>query len=326
MPRNTNFVRHYAPLNYEQINAIEGTYTPSMVKSFNNEIFWIWERALFQRAASVIDFKNLPEKWEGTVKDFFIYCLFRNGFVGVMNLEEYGLTFQPGSVKGFDIYYQPTNFIFANPVLKTKYTYKYPKGMTIGVDCEIIKLTPDFMGIWDIISMYAEKLAVLDNALNMSLINNKFAFMLAAKNKQASEAFKKMIDKVNAGEPAVIYDMKLANDSQDKSEPWQLWARDHMKENYLTTMQLADLNTILHNFDKEVGIPTLPVEKKERMITDEATSTVVDAISRSEIWLETLESSLKIVNAKYNLNIQVERHYKEEVTQDAVENNPNRDV
>ena len=325
MPKN-NYVRHYAPLNYEQINAIEGCYTPSMVKSFNNDIFWIWERALFQRAASVIDFENLPEKWEGTVKDFFIYCLFRNGFVGVMDLDEYGLIFQPGTVKGYDIYYQPNNFIFANPVIKAAVIDRYPQGLVIGKDCELIKLTPDFMGIWDIISMYAEKIAVLDNALNMSLINNKFAFMLAAKNKQASEAFKKMIDKVNAGEPAVIYDMKLANDSQDKSEPWQLWARDHMKENYLTTMQLADLNTILHNFDKEVGIPTIPVEKKERMISDEANSTVIDAISRSEIWLKSLESSLKIVNDKYGLNIKAVRHYREEVTEDAVENNIDGDV
>lgn len=314
-----NFIQHYAPLSYSQINAIEGCYTPSMVKSLNNQVFVLWERALFQRAASVIDFKNLPDAWSGGVFDFFIYCLYRNGFIGVTDkVEDRGLIFQPGTLSGYDIYYQPTEFLFSNPALNKSERLK------IGEDCELIKLTPDFMGVWDIISYYAEKLAVLDNALNMSLINNKFAFMLAAKNKQASEAFKKMIDKVNSGEPAVIYDMKLVNDSQDKSEPWQLWSRDHMKENYLTTMQLQDFNTILHNFDKEIGIPTIPVEKKERMITDEANSTVIDAISRSEIWLKTLKSSLKNVNAMYDLNIEVERTYKEEVTSNAVEDNTNR--
>ena len=316
-------VAHYAPLNYDQINAIEGTYTPSMVKSFNNKVFRLWERALFQRAASVIDFENLPEEWEGAVKDFFIYCLYRYGYIGVFETKQNGLIFQPGTLSGFNIYYQPVKFIVANPYLDQSITNKE---FTIGVDAELIKLTPDYFGIWDIISYYAEKLATLDNALNMSLINNKFAFMLAAKNKQASEAFKKMIDKVNAGEPAVIYDMKLVNDTQDKTEPWQLWSRDHMKENYLTTMQLADFNTILHNFDKEVGIPTIPVEKKERMISDEANSTVIDAISRSEIWLDTLNSSLKLVNAKYNLNIKASRHYAEEVTDNAEQNNPDRDV
>lgn len=315
-------VFHYAPLNYDQINAIEGQYTPSMVKSFNNKVFIFWERALFQRAASVIDFNGLPDTWEGTRKDFFIYCLFKFGFIGVMDTKDYGLIFQPGTLMGYDLYYQPTKFIIANPHITIQ-----TKEFTIGQDAELIKLTPDYMGIWDIISYYAEKLATLDNAINMSLINNKFAFMLAAKNKQASEAFKKMIDKVNAGEPAVIYDQKLVNDQQDKTEPWQLWSRDHMKENYLTTMQLADFNTILHNFDKEIGIPTIPVEKKERMITDEAQSTVIDAISRSEIWLETLESSLNIVNAKYNLNINAKRHFKtEEVSEDERKDNSQRDV
>ena len=312
---------HYAPLNYDQINAIEGTYTPSMVKSFNNKVFMLWERALFQRAASVIDFDDMPDNWKGSVEDFFIYCLFKYGFVGVMDVETHGLIFQPGTLQGFNLYYQPLNFIIANPYINIE-----KSEFTIGEDCELIKLTPDYFGIWDIINYYAEKLATLDNAINMSLVNNKFAFMLAAKNKQASEAFKKMIDKVNAGEPAVIFDQKLLNDQQDKTEPWQLWSRDHMKENYITTMQLEDFNTLLHNFDKEIGIPTLPVEKKERMITDEAQSTAIDAISRSEIWLETLNSSLEIVNAKYGLNIKAERHYKEEVSQDAEQNNIDRDV
>ena len=315
------YIAHYAPLNYDQINAIEGCYSPSMVKSMNNQVFWLWERALFQRAASVIDFDGLPKEWDGSVRDFFIYCLYKYGYVGVMDVPEHGLIFQPGTLTGYNIYYQPVKFLVANPHL-----FISASEFTIGETCELIKLTPDYMGIWDIITYYAEKLATLDNAINMSLINNKFAFMLAAKNKQASEAFKKMLDKVNAGEPAVIYDQKLVNDQQDKTEPWQLWSRDHMKENYITTMQLEDFKTLLNFFDKEIGIPTLPVEKKERMITDEAQSTVVDSISRSEIWLNTLKSSLEIVNNKYGLNIRADRHYKEEVTGNAEQNNTQGDV
>lgn len=315
------YIAHYAPLNYDQINAIEGCYSPSMVKSMNNQVFWLWERALFQRAASVIDFDGLPKEWDGAVRDFFIYCLYKYGYVGVMNVPEHGLIFQPGTLTGYNIYYQPVKFMVANPHLSIS-----ASEFIIGETCELIKLTPDYMGIWDIITYYAEKLATLDNAINMSLINNKFAFMLAAKNKQASEAFKKMLDKVNSGEPAVIYDQKLLNDQQDKSEPWQLWNRDHMKENYITTMQLEDFKTLLNFFDKEIGIPTLPVEKKERMITDEANSTIVDSISRSEIWLKTLESSLELVNNKFGLNISAKRHYSEEVTENAEQNNTESDV
>ena len=129
-----NFIQHYAPLYYSQINAIDGCYTPSMVKSLNNQIFQLWERALFQRAASVIEFDNMPEKWSGGVFDFFLYCLYRNGFVGVTDkVEDRGLIFQPGSLSGYNIYYQPTQFLFSNPVLRGS------KNLTIGEDCELIK-------------------------------------------------------------------------------------------------------------------------------------------------------------------------------------------
>ena len=65
----------YTPLNYDQLNAIEGTYFPSMVKSYNNKTFAYWERSLFQRAASVIE-SELPAEWIGDVRDFFYYCIF----------------------------------------------------------------------------------------------------------------------------------------------------------------------------------------------------------------------------------------------------------
>ena len=90
-------------------------------------------------------------------------------------------------MNGYDFYYQPTEAIISNP--------RYDARLKIGEECEILKLTPDYFGIWDIISYYSEKLSVLDNAINMSLINNKFAFLLGARNKAAGEALKKMLDK-----------------------------------------------------------------------------------------------------------------------------------
>lgn len=293
----------YYPLNYEKLNIAAGTYNPSMIKSYNNKTFAFWERSLFQRAISVLGF-NLPEEWQGNVKDFFVYCLFRFGFVAVSENAKLGKFFQPCTLSGYNFYYQPTKVIITNPL--------YSDELEIGKDCELIKLTPDYIGIWDVISYYAEKLSVLDNAINMSLINNKFAFILGARNKAAGEALKKVLDKVNNGEPAVIYDMKLLNDPTDKAEPWQFLERKDLKASYLTTEQLADFQTILNNFDAEIGIPTVPYHKKERMVESEAESRIIDSTSRSRIWFETLTSSIAKVNAMYNLDISVELRYKQE--------------
>ena len=293
----------YTPLNYDQVNIAAGSYTPSSVKSYNNKSFAFWERALFQRAQSVLDF-TVPEEWDGKVKDFFLYCLFKYGFLAISKNEQFGQFFQPCTLSGFDFYYQPTKAIIANPL--------YSAELKIGQEVGILKLTPDYLGAWDIIFYYAEKLSILDNAINMSLINNKFAFFLGARNKGAGQALKKMLDLVNQGEPAVVYDMKLLNDPTDKEMPFQQWQRDNLKNSYLTTDQLMDFQTLLNNFDAEIGIPTIPYQKKERMVTDEATARSYDAKARSVTWFNTLTSSIDEIKQIYpDINLSVKLHYDE---------------
>lgn len=280
----------YLPFNYEQINVINGTYRPSCVKSFNNATFALWQRALFQRACSTLII-TLPDEWKDH-KDFMYFCLFGRGFVGCGDLPDIGKWFNPGTLNGFDFYYRPTTFILANPY------YKDSKELTIGKDCELIKLTPDYMGIWDVISYYAEKIAMIDVAINSAIINTKFAYIIGSKNKAAAEVMKKLFDKVNSGEPAVFFDKKLANDASDKNdpEPWQALFRDNLKQSYIITDLLQDFQTLVNDFDTEVGIPTIPYQKKERMVTDEATSKQIDATSRSIVWYDTLSDSFERIN------------------------------
>lgn len=281
----------YLPLNYEQINLIDGHYIPSQVKSFNNQTFMLWQRALFQRACSTLKI-TLPEDWKPN-RDLMYWCLFAIGYVGCGYLPEVGKWFNPGTFTGYDFYYKPKTFLLTNPYLQGgKKTYE----LEIGKDCQIIKLTPDFRGIWDVICYYAEKLATIDVAINTAIINSKFAYIVGAKNKAAAEVLKKLFDKVNSGEPAVFFDKKLANDGTDKEEPWQALFRDNLKQSYIVTDLLQDFQTIINDFDTEVGIPTLPYQKKERMVTDEATSKQIDATSRSIVWYETLKNSFEIAN------------------------------
>ena len=302
----------YLPLNYKKINNVNGHYIPSQVKSYNNQQFCLWQRALFQRACSVIEIK-LPKDWMKHL-DLMYWTLFTRGFCGVGYLPEFGKWFNPVSLTGYDFYYAPTRAILSNPALKDA-----SRELEIGKDVEILKLTPDYMGIWDVISYYAEKLATMDVAINTAIINTKFAYVVGAKNKAAAEVLKKLFDKVNSGEPAVFFDKKLANDGTDQEEPWQALFRDNLKQSYIITDLLRDFQTIINDFDTEIGIPTIPYEKKERLISDEATSKQIDAMSRSTIWYEELERTSKICNEFLKLSagddIRVKLRYKEEVNE-----------
>lgn len=293
---------NYIPLNYNQINVGAGTYAPSPVKSYNNRTFGFWIRALFQRITSVIDF-DLPDEWQGNVKDFFLYCMYKYGFVAVFDSDEFGMSFQPCSPKGYNFYYQPTEAVIANPL--------YSATLEIGKECELLKLTPDYAGIWDIIEYYAERFSSLDNAINMSLINCKTPYILGAKNKTASSALKKIFDKVNRGDPAVIFDEKLINDPNTKDTPFQLIELlRNPKEAYLTTDQLMDFQTILNNFDAEIGIPTVPYQKKERLVAEEATMRAYDGCARSLTWFNTLTTSIAEVKKLYpDITLNARLHY-----------------
>ena len=297
----------YLPLNYEQINLMCGTYFPSQVKPYNNASFALWQRALFQRACSTIII-TLPEEWKKH-KDLLYYSLFAIGFVGVGKMSEIGNWFNPGTLSGYNFYYEPTKFLLANPALPAGAKQEF----IIGKECELLKLTPDYMGIWDVITFYAEKLAALDVAINTAIINSKFAFIVGAKNKAAAEVMKKLFDQVNSGQPAVFFDKKLANDGTDQEEPWQVLFRDNLKSSYIVTDLLRDFQTVINDFDTEVGIPTLPYEKKERLVTDEAKSKEIDATSRSIVWYEELKRTAEICNEFMQFedgSIEVELRYK----------------
>lgn len=288
----------YLPLNYDKINLIEGTLQPSQVKN-NSASFDYWVRTLFHRASSNLIF-GLPSMWRGDIENFWYYCMLRYGFVSIQDLtgkgkhgDEIGMCFSPVNLSGVNFYYQRTTATLSNPTLDESYT------LEIGKDCALCCMTPDKMGIWDVIERYAEMLSNLDNAINMSIINNKFAFVLGGKTKAAVQALKKMMDKINSGQPAVFFDSRLSDDPTSKDSPFQEWRRDNLKQSYLTTDQLMDLHTILSDFDAEVGIPTIPYQKKERETAFESESKVADGQARSLVWERTILASLEEVKKLY---------------------------
>ena len=320
----------YVPFNYEHINCAAGHYMPSQVKPYNNAAFILWQRALFQRACSSIKIE-LPKEWMRHL-DLMYFCLFKIGYVGMGKDADLGKWFNPVSISGYNFYYEPTKCILANPAIKQpgesgrEYIINQPDRTA-----EILKLTPDYRGIWDVITYYAEKLAALDVAINTAIINTKFAYIVGAKNKAAAQVLKTLFDKVNSGQPAVFFDTKLANDGTDQEEPWQSLFRDNLKQSYIITDLLQDFQTVINDFDTEIGIPTLPYQKKERMVVDEAQSKQIDAQSRSIIWYEELKRTAELCNEFMEFtpgdDIRVTLRYKEEEVKDNgySEDNPNRD-
>lgn len=279
----------YYPLNYNKVTWVRGHYSPANVKSFNNVTYSYWERDLYQKFISVFDF-TIPDEWNGSTRDFFMWCLVRFGYVIVSKNDEFGYFFQPASPKGYNLYYQPTQMVVGNPILH--------KTFTIGEDCEVLKVTPDYWGLWDIISYYAEKLSTLDVSINTNIINSKFAFVAGARNKADAEALKTVADRINKGETGVIVDkaLKPVNPIDGKEEPFFVTTFQDVKGNYILDGLLRERQSILNDFYNTISITTLPYEKAERFVSSEAESKTAESMARMRTIKETIDSS--IVNIK----------------------------
>lgn len=291
------------PLFYPQLNLYSGTHIPSSYHTKNTLAFDYWTRAFYER---LINGLKIETPWIGDTKDFFNYCLYGNGFLAIFESAEFGLAFQPCTVSGYDFYYRPTTAIVTNPLLS--------KTFEIGKNCEILKLTPDYLGTFDTIYYYAEKMAELDCALKISIANEKNPKIYGASSKAKAETLKKIMDKVNQGNAVQIYDNRLFKSANGEDEPLTMFG-ESAKNEYMTDKILYDMFTIISRFDTEIGIPTIPYQKKERMVSDEATSNVIDSQSRILTWYETLLSSIENVKKLYpDFSVSVEMRWKKDVT------------
>lgn len=304
----------WASMNYGLKNMENSRFFPSTVHLDSLIVAYNY-RYLLQRAISVFDWK-IPESVE---RNYFLYTLYIIGYGFVFNTKNYGTIFNHGDLSGYDIYYQPRFAIVANPLLNAEYgeDADFYGHMTIGEDCAIIRLTPDYLGIMDICKYYAELLGTASSSLITNLVNTKFAYVFGAASKNIAESLKKLYDNVASGEPAVFVDKKLFDENGNLSVNV---FNSSVKNVYVGDQLLQDIRAILNDFDSCIGIPNSNLNKKERMITDEANMNNFETRSLCYTWLDTLKKDIKKANEMFpNFTFSVD--FRKEVTDDGAKGN-----
>ena len=266
-----------APMFYDHINAKESMASPGTMKVHNTGLYRQFQRYLLQEAMSPFKF-TFPETW---AKDYVLYVLYLWGYFAIFNTDKFGVIPQQCGLYGYDVFYRPTHCIITNPLFRETY---YPK---IGKDCTLIKLQPDYGGIMDIVSYYAEMMALCSESVAVNLVNSKLSYVFFAQGTKEGEEVKKIYDQVGAGEPCVVVDKKFRG--EDGTLAWEMFDRN-VKNNYIASDILSDMKKIKAMFDTEIGIPNTNTDKKERMITSEVLSNNVETLSKCELWLEELQA------------------------------------
>lgn len=287
--------------NERTIQMLENLHFPNTYWKGKTKEYQYWFRSLLQKVDSSLIFSGIPEGWSD---DFFHLCLWVFGFVAVFksdrsDLEKFGedgILFQPCTISGFDFYYQPEKCMVSNP--------KYTKEFKIGKDAELLKLTPDFMGILDIIDYYATKLAEISKGIDMGLINTKMPVILTASNDAQAETLKKIYDKVQTGDSLVVYkDTTEGDEIIPSKEPFEVWNND-FKQTYIVHNLLEDMQLILDSFYVEIGLP-VAIEKKERLVTSEADFASAQSQARISCWVQTLQESFDKIEKTFGIKMEV---------------------
>lgn len=297
------------PVFYDAINTYNSQYDPSTMHT-NSTIKYYFMKYLLEKIMSVYEFKNLPKDWD---RAYFLYVLFCWGYIGIVDTEQYGIICQHGTLNGRGIFYQPNKFLLSNPLLAEAYN------LDIGRDCALIKLQPNYSGVLDIVSYYADMLSLSSETATSNLINSKLAYVFLSKNKQQAESFKKFYDSIASNETAVFIDRDLFD--VDGNPQWMMF-NQNLKQTYIAGDVLVDMSKWMDMFNTEIGIPNANTEKKERMLTDEVNANNVDTKSKAELWLESMRDGIDMANELYGLNISVDFRFKEE----GIENDNGNDV
>lgn len=255
-----------------------------------------FQRYLFQKAFSVFRW-TMPNHWSS---EYFLYVLYSWGYIAIVNTDAFGIIPQGCSLRGYDVFYRPTNAVITNPLLNG---IREPR---IGRECVLLKLSPDYGGISDLVSYYGNMMALTAQTAGANLSNSKLSYVFSASSKSAAESFKSMHKKIASGELSVVVDKTLFN--ADGSPSWTTF-QQNVGQNYIADKLFEDLRKLEQRFDTAIGIPNANTEKKERLIVDEVNANNVETTSMCELWLDELQRGCKQAVDMFGVELAVDwRH------------------
>lgn len=287
-----------APYLYDYVNSYNALGQPSTSHSTDATLTRFFTRYLFQRAMSVFKWE-MPRGWD---QNYVLYTLYLWGYFAVFNTDKYGIIPQGCGLKGYGVQYQPTNCVITNPLFRKTYE------PTIGKDCVLIRLQPDYGGISDLVSFYADMMSTTATTAGVNIANSKLSYVFVANSKAIAESMKKMFDGVASGQQAVFGDKAMFD--MDGKPMWSTFTQS-LKSNYIAGDLLDDMRSWEKRFDAEVGIPTTNTEKRERLVADEVNANSEESRTRADMWLDELKRGCKEAEEMFGIKLSVDWRIKD---------------
>ena len=277
-----------SPFTFVEANMYNGSFSPSTVHVKNTGLATFFKRYLLQEVVSVFDI-TLPPHWS---KNYFLYVLYCMGHIAVMRTDLYGVIPQHCTLGGYTVQYQPYYCLVTNPLFSKTYR------LVIGRDCTVIKLVPDYCGIYDLVDYYGDLMALTAETLGGNILNSKLSYVFAAGTKAQAETLKKLYDNIASGEPAQFIDKNLQQ--EDGSLPVQILTQN-VGQNFIGDKLVDTMRNIRNMFLTDIGIPNVNLAKKSGVTDSEVAANDMEVKAKVSLWFDEISKGMEETRSMFGI-------------------------
>lgn len=210
--------------------------------------------------------------------------------VAEVNGELYALTGEPTGE--LNAYYEPTQYIVANPWLKLNKTY------TIGKDCVLFRNDYLMQGLQPVIGRYAVELTDTEISLNTAAVLSRITMLISAADDKTKASADLFLTKILNGDFSVIGENAFFDGVKLQTLPTS-------NTNYIT--QLIELTQYYKaSMWHEMGLQANYNMKRERLTQGETEANVDSLLPLADAMLTERKRAVERMNEMFNTTVTVE--------------------
>lgn len=219
--------------------------------------YWFWK--LLNICISMFDYEGLPPMLPQ--REIESNLILTNHCVVFQDSKNQLITAST-NIYGYDVYYNPTEAIFANPMLQYK-------KLSIGQNCEIIynnnlkdniNYIPSDGSLKSFIYRYARMLADVESTISIYTVNARLTSYPVASNDKVASSIKSFFKQLKKGKNAIISDDAIIQEFRNIDIN-----RSHINDSLIDLLVSRD--KILEMFYRDIGVKMY--NSKRAQVTEE---------------------------------------------------------
>lgn len=268
---------------------------PKDVAGVSNASVWYWSRKLLRWCMKIMYIENVPDEWD---MNYFWEHLFIDGAITITDTQ-LGILPLKCAWTGVNVFNHPTDVIITVPVLGDL-------ERKIDIDCALVHLQYDYMGISEFIERYAYFFASIDSSMSVNLINTKTAWIAEAETKAQADTIKKIMDDISGGKPGVVY-------RNNTGRGGVVITPFNVTNTFISDKLLSLQRSFMNAFLTDLGIPNYNEDKKARLNTEEVHGNDIEVMFSIQDWVDNIQSGLDVANRLFGLSLKLIVRAQEEI-------------